>query len=362
MLKKTLATLALALTSVFAHADEALIARPEVRDYLNVIATEHGFDETQLVDIFSKIEPKPHILQIFDRPSTSRPWHEFRGNYIDPRRINAGAAFWLANEKVLDEISQAYQVDPAIIVSILNVETMYGRNTGSFRVLDVLATTAFDYPRRAEFFRKELTEFLLLARDEKQDPLSFRGSYAGAMGWPQFMPSSFRAYAVDWDGDGRHDIWNTPADAMASVASYMALHGWQAGGDTMLPVTVEGKEIDGLVADKFNLHYSVAELMAKGVSLSGSIDTAQSAILFPLEMAPGDTRYFLGFKNFYAITRYNKSTLYATAVLELAEAIRTAKANGPIEPAKPAAPTQAQAKKKVEKKVAAKRTTKKKSH
>lgn len=361
MLKKTLATLALALTSVFAHADDAFVARPEVREYLNAVAREHGFDETELIDLFSRIEPKPHILQIFDRPSTSRPWYEFRKNYIDPRRIHAGAAFWQENERLLDEISQAYQVDPAIIVAILNVETLYGRNTGSFRVLDVLATTAFDYPRRAEFFRKELTEFLLLARGEKQDPLSFKGSYAGAMGWPQFMPSSFRAYAVDWDGDGRHDIWNTPADAMASVASYMALHGWQAGGDTMLPVTVDGKEIDGLVADKFNLHYSVAELMAKGVSLPGTIDTTQPAVLFPLETAPGEIRHFLGFKNFYAITRYNKSTLYATAVLELAQSIREAKLRGPVAISGLATQARPQAKQPVAKKTATKTASARKS-
>jgi len=359
-LKKTFAALALCASSLFAHANETLVARPEVREYLAATAREHGFDETELVNLFTRIEPKPGILAIFDRPSTGRPWHVFRTDFVNTKRINVGAAFWREHEKDLMEISKAYQVDPAVIVAILDVETLFGKNTGSFRVLDVLATAAFDYPRRAEFFRKELTEFLLLARGEKEDPLSFKGSYAGALGWPQFMPSSFRAFAVDWNSDGHHDIWNTPVDAMASVASYLALHGWQAGGDTMVPVNVSGNQVDELIADKFNLHYSVAELMAKGVAPLRELETTQPAVLYSLEVAPGQTNYFLGFKNFYAITRYNKSTLYATAVLELAEAIREAKDRPPVEPAKPAAAAKPKPKKKPVKQVEAKKSVAKK--
>ena len=355
-MKKTFATLAIALTSLFAHADETLVARPEVRDYLAATASEHGFDEAELVNLFTRIEPKPHILKIFDRPSTARPWYEFRGNFINKRRIEAGAAFWREHEKLLAEIGNAYQVDPAVIVAILDVETLFGKNTGSFRVLDVLATTAFDYPRRADFFRKELTEFLLLARAEKEDPLSFKGSYAGAMGWPQFMPSSFRAFAVDWNNDGHHDIWNTPADAMASVASYLSLHGWKDGGSATAPVNVSGSRIEELIADKFNLHYTVGELIDMSVAPLEQLDPARPALLYVLETAPGEMKYFLGFKNFYAITRYNKSTLYATAVLELAEAIRTAKAQPPAEPAS-SAPVRTTAKTKP----AAKKAPKKRS-
>ena len=358
-MKKTFAALALSLTSLFAHADEALVARPEVRDYLTATAREHGFDEAELVNLFTRVQPKPNILAIFDRPSTGRPGHAFRADFVNARRISTGAAFWREHEKELTDISKAYQVDPAVIVAILDVETLFGKNTGSFRVLDVLATTAFDYPRRADFFRKELTEFLLLARGEKADPLSFKGSYAGAMGWPQFMPSSFRAFAVDWNSDGHHDIWNTPVDAMASVASYLALHGWQGNTDAMVPVNVSGDQIDELIADKFNLHYSVAELMAKGVAPLRELETTQPAVLYSLEVAPGQMNYFLGFKNFYAITRYNKSTLYATAVLELAEAIREAKDRPPVAAAtKPA--TAAKAKKTAAKQVVGKKPTAKK--
>lgn len=357
-MKKFLTACTLALCALPALADEALVARPEVRDYITSTAREHQFDEAELTNLFTRIQPKPHILAIFDRPSTGRPWHEFRIDFVNQRRIVEGVAFWRAHAKELAEISKAYQVDPAIIVAILDVETLFGKNTGSFRVLDVLATTAFDYPRRAEFFRKELTEFLLLARGEKEDPLSFKGSYAGAMGWPQFMPSSFRAYAVDWNNDGHHDIWNTPVDAMASVASYLALHGWTAGNIATAPVNVSGDQIDALTADKFNLHYSVAELIAKGVTPLTEIDTTQPAVLFPLETAPGQIKYFLGFKNFYAITRYNKSTLYATAVLELAETIRKGFEAAPT--AKPVAKKPVAKKPVVKKPIAKKKVMKKK--
>lgn len=331
-MKKILASLALSCASLAAYADQVLVNRPEVQEYIAATAREHGFNEAELTNLFTRIQPRPQILDIFERPATARPWHVFRPNFVNKKRTEAGAAFWRKYEKEIAEISSAYQVDPAIVVAILDVETMFGKNMGGFRVLDVLATAAFDYPRRADFFRKEMTEFLLLARGEKQDPLSFRGSYAGAMGWPQFMPSSFRAYAVDWDRDGRHDIWNTPVDAIASAASYLAQHGWLNGGDTLAPVNVEGEQIADLIADKFNLRYTVAELMQKGVTPLSELKTGQKAVLFVLETAPGQMKYYLGFNNFYVITRYNKSTLYATAVLELAEAIREAKTRGPATP------------------------------
>lgn len=322
-MKKTLTALLLGCATL-ACADEALLAREDVQHYIKTTAQEHGFSEAELSDLFVRIEPKPHIIDIFDRPSTSRPWHQFRSNFLNASRIQTGARFWQENADLIAKISTHYQVDPAVIVAILNAETLYGKNMGSFRVLDVLSTAAFDYPRRSAFFRKELTHFLLLARDEKEDPLSFKGSYAGAMGWPQFIPSSFRNFAVDWDGDGHHDIWNNKGDILASAANYLARHGWQEGTPSHIAVNVEGSQIEGLLADKFNLHYTVAELMQMGVRPISEIDGQQKAVLFALEVEPGFTRYYLGFNNFYVITRYNRSTLYATAVLELAEEIRAA--------------------------------------
>ncbi|SFN10247.1 membrane-bound lytic murein transglycosylase B [Formivibrio citricus] len=345
-MNKLLAILFLSCVCLVANADQALVNRAEVQEYIASTAREHGFSEAELTNLFTRIQPRPQILDIFERPATARPWYVFRPNFVNKKRIDAGAAFWRKHEKEIAEISRAYQVDPAVVVAILDVETLFGKNMGNFRVLDVLSTAAFDYPRRAEFFRKEMTEFLLLARGEKQDPLSFRGSYAGAMGWPQFMPSSFRAYAVDWDRDGRHDIWNTPVDAIASAASYLAQHGWLVDGDTFAPVNVEGEHIAGLIADKFNLHYTVAELMQKGVSPISELKTDQKAVLFVLETEPGQMKYYLGFNNFYVITRYNKSTLYATAVLELAQAIREARMRLASAPANPDKPVKTATKKK----------------
>ncbi|AOX99371.1 lytic murein transglycosylase B [Jeongeupia sp. USM3] len=315
--------LSLALTAP-ALADDALIARPDVQQYLNDVAASENMPRDKLDALFAQVQLKPNILAILDRPSTSRPWYQFRGNFVNPARIKAGTKFWQANAATLAAVSARYGVPAEVIVAIIGAETNYGSNTGSFRVIDALSTVAFDYPRRADFFRKELTQFLLLAREENEDPLSFKGSYAGAMGWPQFMPSSFRQYAVDWSGDHHRDIWNNADDAIASVANYLAAHGWEKNGPTMDVVNVDSDQVDALLADKFNLHYTVAEMMAKGIKPLHEVDPQRKAVLFALDTEPDFTRYYLGYTNFYVITRYNKSTLYASAVLELAEGIKSA--------------------------------------
>ncbi|QNM98947.1 lytic murein transglycosylase B [Chitinimonas koreensis] len=268
-------------------------------------------------------------------PSTSRPYYAFRPNFVNDQRIRLGVAWWREHAALLDAVSARYGVEPEYLVAILGVETMWGRNTGTFRVMDALSTVAFGYPRRAEFFRKELREFLLLARDEGVSPFSFRGSYAGAMGMPQFMPSSFHAYAQDWNGDGRHDIWNDTGDILASIAHYFVQHGWQAGRPLVVPAAVEGDAYGPLVEDKFNLHYRVSELAAFGVRPAAPLAGDPLAVLAPLEGAPGVTNYWLGLGNFYAITRYNRSTLYAMAVHELAMATKAAYLDPSLLPPEP---------------------------
>ncbi|MBE9609495.1 lytic murein transglycosylase B [Chitinilyticum piscinae] len=315
------------LFAASAHADEAMLQRDDVKAYLDEISAQYGFNRSELDTLFMQVTPKPNILNFFDRPSTSKPWYEFRPNFVTQGRAISGARFWRANAELVGKISKAYQVEPEVVLAILNVETGYGKNQGSFRVIDVLSTVAFDYPRRAEYFRRELTEFLLLARAEGWDPLGFKGSYAGAMGWPQFMPSSFRNFAQDWDKDGHHDIWNNPGDALASAANYLKEHGWQQGKPAYAAVNFSG-EAEPLLAEKFNLKYTVAELMEKGVQPLTEQDTREKAVYFALETAPGETSHYLGYTNFYVITRYNKSTLYATAVLQLAEEIKTAYHSG----------------------------------
>ncbi|MGQ5522567.1 lytic murein transglycosylase B [Chitinimonas sp. PSY-7] len=299
-------------------------SRPDVQAFITDMARQYGFNSQALTGLFAQVQFKPNILNIFDRPSTSRPYYQFRPDFINSTRIRLGVEFWRNNAALLKSVSEKYGVEPEYLVSILGVETLWGRNTGSFRVMDALATTAFGYPRRADFFRTELREFLLLAREEGTDPFAFRGSYAGAMGMPQFMPSSFHKFAQDWDGDGHRDIHGNVGDILASVANYFKAHGWVQGQALTVPAQVEGDAYGPLVEDKFNLHYKVSELAAYGVQPMGTLGGDPLAVLVPLESAPGSMRYWLGLGNFYVITRYNRSTLYAMATHELAQAIKAA--------------------------------------
>ena len=318
-----LAAATLALTSSLALADAAFLARPDVQRYIDEQVASGQFDRPELEAVFANVETKPNILQILDRPATSRPWYQFRPAFFNDRLIDGGVAFWKDNAATLARAEATFGVAPEVVVAIIGIETGYGRSTGSFRVVDALSTIGFDYPRRAEYFRGELTEFLRLAKEEGKNPLLLKGSYAGAMGWPQFMPSSYRKWAVDFDGDGHRDIWGSVPDVIGSVAHYFQLHGWRHGDDVILPASVQpGAQVDLLVADKFNLHYTVGELKQMGVQPEAPVGDQVPAVLVPLETAPGVTEYWLGLNNFYVITRYNKSTLYAKAAQEVAAAIR----------------------------------------
>lgn len=307
-----------------ALADAALLARADVQRYIDEQVATGRFNRPELEAVFANVEQKPNILAILDRPSTSRPWYQFRSSFYNERLLNNGVAFWREHQDALVQAEKQYGVPPEMIVAILGIETNYGRNTGSFRVVDALATIGFNYPRRAAYFRDELTQLLLLAHEEGLDPLTLKGSYAGAMGWPQFMPSSFRKWAVDFDGSGHRDIWNNPNDAIGSVANYFHLHGWIHGDDVMVPAIVApGFPVDALVADKFKLHYTVAELRSMGVFAQIPLPDAALAVLVPFEVAPGQTEYWLGLNNFYVITRYNKSSLYAKVAQDIARELKS---------------------------------------
>lgn len=311
--------LAALLVSPMTLADTQWLLRPDVQRYIDEQVTEGALTRAELETVFANAEPKPSIIGIMDRPSTSRPWYQFRPNFFNEKLLANGVAFWKDNAATLNRAEAQYGVAPEMIVTILGIETQYGRTTGSFRAVDALATLAFDYPRRADFFRAELTELLRLAREENRNALALKGSYAGAMGYPQFMPSSFRKWAVDFDGDGQRDIWNSPVDAIGSIANYFRQHGWVHGDDVVVPATLApGADVAALVADKFNLHYTVADLKARGVMPLGPVADNVPAVLVPLETSPGVTEYWLGLNNFYVITRYNKSTLYAKVAQEIA--------------------------------------------
>lgn len=314
---------ALTALSGFALADADFLARADVQRYIDEQVASGAFDRPYLESVFANVETKPAIIRALDKPSTARPWYQFYPGFLNDKTIDGGVAFWQQHRAALARAERVYGVPPEMIVAIIGIETRYGGNTGSFRVADALSTVAFDYPRRAQFFRGELTEFLKLAREEGKNPLLLKGSYAGAMGWPQFMPSSYRKWAVDFDGDGKRDIWGSPDDVIGSIGNYFKLHGWQAGDDVVIPAqVVPGPAIDALVEDKFNLHYTVGTLRQMGVTPQGEVADSVPAVLFPLEVAPGQVEYWLGLNNFYTITRYNRSTLYAKTAEELAARIR----------------------------------------
>jgi membrane-bound lytic murein transglycosylase B len=315
--------------------DAGYAGRDEVRAFVDEMVAEHGFSRTGLLRAFAAARFQPRILAAMDRPLVAPPkWFEYAPNFLNDERIAAGAQYWRAHAAALARAEAEYGVPPGVVVGILGVETHYGRNVGSYRVLDALATLAFDYPRRAAFFRGELAQFLLFARDERLSPLVPVGSFAGAMGVPQFMPGSVRRYAVDFDGDGRIDLWRSDDDAIGSVANYLARHDWMRGQPVLLPALVDAaqrpavlRRLDGGISER----RSLAAWSEDGVSaFDAPADLAPDPVgLLLLEEsgADEDASLWIACPNFYVITRYNKSRLYAAAVWSLGEAVRRSSAD-----------------------------------
>lgn len=296
--------------------------RADVQNFIREMTTRHGFNPAQLQVLFDRVQTRPDIIAAMTRPAEAKPWYDYRAIFINARRIQGGVEFWRTHAATLARAGQVYGVPPEIVVAIIGVETQYGGNMGKHRVLEALATLAFDYPRRADFFRKELEAYLLLTRAEGVDPLVPRGSYAGAMGWGQFMPTSYQAYAVDFDGDGHRDLWQNPRDAIGSVANYFRNHGWRPGEPVAVPARVSGSAYPASISRRLNPPMdSVASLQARGVAPLTPVDGARAALLLELQGREGP-EYWLAFHNFYVITRYNRSQLYAMAVYQLGREIR----------------------------------------
>lgn len=295
---------------------------PEVAAFILEMQERHGFESEFLQYRFSRLQPNETVLKAIRPPAVpelQRSWERYRARFLNERRVAAGIRFWNENATTLKRASAIYGVPEEVIVAIIGVETEYGRNTGKFGVMQALATLAFRYPPRAPFFRSELENYLLLARENGFDPLVLKGSYAGAMGIPQFMPSSQRRYAVDFDGDGKVDLTRSVEDAIGSVASFLAQHGWEAGSPVAVPATVEG-DAAPLVALGIRPEKPLGELAAAGLRAEG--DATRPAAVIDL-VSPGQTtEYWAGFQNFYVITRYNRSSFYAMSVFQLAEEIR----------------------------------------
>ncbi|MCS3432429.1 lytic murein transglycosylase B [Klebsiella sp. BIGb0407] len=300
---------------------------PEAEKFIDKMVKEHGFDRQQMHEILSQTKKLDYVLRLMDNqapsvapaPGPNGAWLRYRGKFITPDNVQNGVKFWNQYESTLNRAYQIYGVPPEIIVGIIGVETRWGRVMGKTRIIDALATLSFAYPRRAEYFSGELETFLLMARKEQVDPLSLKGSFAGAMGYGQFMPSSFKEYAVDFNGDGHVNLWNAE-DAIGSVANYFKAHGWKKGDLVAVPAN---GQVPGL-ANGFKTKYSVSALTQSGLSPQAPLGNHQEASLLRFDM--GDRyQYWYGLPNFYTITRYNHSTHYAMAVWQLGQAVALAR-------------------------------------
>ena len=302
---------------------------PNAQQFIDKMVNKHGFDRQQLQEILSQAKRLDSVLRLMDNqaPTTSvKPpsgpngaWLRYRKKFITPDNVQNGVVFWNQYEDALNRAWQVYGVPPEIIVGIIGVETRWGRVMGKTRILDALATLSFNYPRRAEYFSGELETFLLMARDEQDDPLNLKGSFAGAMGYGQFMPSSYKQYAVDFSGDGHINLWD-PVDAIGSVASYFKAHGWVKGDQ--VAVMANG-QAPGL-PNGFKTRYSISQLATAGLTPQQPLGNHQQASLLRLDVGTG-YQYWYGLPNFYTITRYNHSTHYAMAVWQLGQAVALAR-------------------------------------
>ena len=298
---------------------------PGAEEFAAKAASEYDLDQQEIILLLQEARFKQSIVDAMSRPAEGKPWYDYRPIFITDKRINGGVKFWREHQELIQQASERFKVDPQIIVAIIGVETLYGRITGSYRVLDALTTLSFYYPDtgndRSDFFSRELMQFVVLGKEEGLPLEEVTGSYAGAMGLGQFMPSSYREYAVDLDGDGRRDLWSSMSDVIGSVANYLHRHGWEFEQPITFAAEVAADADMELVTRRdFKVKKTVAELAEAGFTSVTPVDSATPAAVTRLKEKEGDA-YFITFKNFYVITRYNRSPLYAMAVFELSEAI-----------------------------------------
>ena len=308
-------------TPVQSGPSDRLDAETEIAPFVSEMVSRHGFEREPLERLLRAVRVQPQILEAIARPAESLDWYQYQPIFLTETRISKGEEFWRAHVDTLAHATREYGVSPEIIVAIIGVETLYGTRKGKHKVLDSLATLAFRYPKRSKFFRTELEQYLILAEQEHFDSPEVKGSYAGAMGIPQFIASSYRRYAVDFDGDGVRDLLNSDIDAIGSVANYLKVHGWQRDGAVVLPASVSGDEYKALVKKGLKPHTPVSDMHDFGVVVLYASENESRGALIEL-INKDNTEHWVGLQNFYAITRYNHSSLYAMAVFQLAREIR----------------------------------------
>lgn len=298
-----------------------LLGQQNVKVFIRKMVSVHHFNESEIIELLKSAVIKDDILKRIASPSEGLPWYKYRKIFLTEARIASGVKFWHENAQALESVSAQTGVAPEIIVAIIGVETGFGKNMGNHRVLDALATLAFAYPPRSQFFTGELEQFLLLCREENKDPREPLGSYAGAMGYPQFMPSSFRNLAKDFEHDGKRDIWQNPRDAIASVGNYFEKNGWQRGEKIATKANATGMQYKAFLSKDLKLNATVAQLSHSGVMPLENVSPATKAKLVALQNENSE-ELWLGFHNFYVITRYNHSPLYAMAAYQLSQEIK----------------------------------------
>ena len=316
---RALSLLALLSFASASHAAKPHKLRPEVREFAAITARDFSLDRKELEKLLSQAVTQQSILDAISKPAERVvPWYEYRERFMTDKRIGQGTEFWSANTESLAAIDD--DGIAAAVAGIIGVETSYGRITGRYRVIDALYTLAFDFPARATFFRSELQQFVLLTKEETINPKTALGSYAGAMGIPQFMPSSYRNFAIDGNGDGHRNLWTDWTDVVSSVANYLRMHGWRSGEPVVADATLENVDMSRFNTSTLALNETVGSLQEKGVSFVTTLPVDAPAMLIVLKGKDGPV-YRVGFNNFYVITRYNRSTMYANAVHDLGQAV-----------------------------------------
>lgn len=317
-----LVLIALTSLALFSHADSAFIKRKDVQLFINNMVNEHHFNKKQLTATMSQIKLQPQIIESMEKPYEKKNWDVYKAIFLTPQRVKGGLEFWNANKVVLDKVYQQYGVPPEIIVSILGVETLYGERQGTNRVLDALATLAFDYPKRSRYFTHELKQYLLLCQEHKVSPTLYYGSYAGAMGKPQFMPSSYRNFAIDFHNKGKRDLINDNADVIASVANYFKKHGWKPHEGVAQHAQIRGYGYKRLKINPRVANYPITQLKSLGVRpVTAAHNYPNRAGLIELTTDKGN-EYWMAYPNFFVITRYNSSPQYALVVYLLSQQLK----------------------------------------
>lgn len=295
--------------------------RTDVEDFIARVAASSDYTEDELIDLFAQVKNQRQLFERMDKPAEKLKWHQYRKIFVNEKRIQRGIEFWKEHRELIENIAQRYQVPPEIIVAIVGVETFYGAHKGGSPVFDTLVTFAFDYPKRAEFFTRELEQFLILSKENQLDTRNVMGSYAGAMGMPQFIASSYRHYAVDGDGDGKSNLFENLPDILSSVANYFKTHGWVAGQPVVYPITAQDEKKASLVEAAMKPSQSWKELKAQGFSSVSVLEDDLQVALLKFEQED-HIEYWAGLQNFYVITRYNHSPLYAMAVYQLSQLLK----------------------------------------